>query len=219
MSENDAALYEEPFRWVRERVLPSLHGYTARPPKQTSSGRFGSETQSRGPVPATRRARRSRRSPFPAGLMPNVPASSYAADPRAAAIAEARGAAGQVAQPARMGRLGARAGPRISEAAGSPRRGRGRGCREFRPGRPRGTRLQRFSRASQAEGFAADEPSEHPDPRRLEGDGVATSPPVCAGSRVSARDRPRPGQPRPRRASPVRRTPRRPASPRVRAAG
>ena len=153
MSEGDAALYEEPFRWVKEHVLPmrqqnrraayreywwrhveprqgmwealaglSRYIVTARVAKHRLFGwydtricpdsqliviarnddtifgilhsrfhefwslRLGTSLEDR---PRYTPSTTFETFPFPAGLTPNVPAASYAADPRAAAITEA----------------------------------------------------------------------------------------------------------------------------------
>ena len=64
--------------------------------------------------------------PFPEGLSPDIPAADYADDPRTVAIADAARAAGRtprpLAQPARMGGMGGRAGSWLPEAPGPARR-------------------------------------------------------------------------------------------------
>ena len=75
--------------------------------------------------------------PFPGGLSPDVPASEYADDPQAIAIAEAAGElARPLAQSSGMGGVGGRVGARLSQAPGRPRRVGGEGAQGPYPHQP-----------------------------------------------------------------------------------
>ena len=153
MSEGEAALYEEPFRWARERVHPvrqrnrrdAYRRYWWRHAEPRSGlwrALDGRSCYIETPTVAKYRlfvwcdaricpeqqliviARDDDTTfetfPFPPGMTPNIPASEYAVDPRAMAVAleakKARRVARPVAEPARVGRVGGRAGPRLSQA-------------------------------------------------------------------------------------------------------
>ena len=77
--------------------------------------------------------------PFPDGLSPDIPAADYAEDPRPG-HRRGRAAAGRttrpLAQPARMGRMGGRAGLRLPEAPGSAQRRRRASPQGPHPDRP-----------------------------------------------------------------------------------
>ena len=78
--------------------------------------------------------------PFPEGLSPDIPASDYADDPQAAAIAEAArrlvSLRDRWLNPPRVGGVGRRAGARLSPAPRPPRRGGGEGAEEAHPDQP-----------------------------------------------------------------------------------
>ena len=78
--------------------------------------------------------------PFPDGLSPDIPAADYAEDPRAVAIAGAARRlvrlARPLAQPARMGGMGGRAGAGLSQAPGPARRRSREGPQGTHPHQP-----------------------------------------------------------------------------------
>ena len=114
MSAGDAALYEEPFRWVKEQVHPMRQKNRGQRTASTGGGTSNrvracggrsvacGATSPHRPWPSgcargSGRATTPRYTPsttfetfpFPAGLTPDVPAAEYATDPRATAVAEA----------------------------------------------------------------------------------------------------------------------------------
>ena len=228
MPEGDAALYEEPFRWVKERVYPmrqqnrleahrlkwwrhlrprpemwgaldGLSRYVATPTvakhrlfvwydericpdhqlivvardddvtfgilhsrfHELWSLRLGTSLEDR-PRYTPSTTFETFPFPFPAGLTPDVPAASYAAEPRAIAVAEAARRLVELRDrwlnPPEWVDWGGRAGSRLPAASRAPRRGRREGAPETHADEPlqrpaavarrraRGSRCRRRSR-------------------------------------------------------------------------